>query len=179
MSENELMHYGRKGMKWYQHIFGEIDKRAAYASAKLKAASDQRAKQREAERSLARDRALASNKKALRSMSDKDLQARINRLQLEEQYRKLVLGNGEKTNRGKNAIFNILTSFGTSTAKSYGAVYGADKAKRDNESRVEKQKKKESTKEKAKETRKEIFEGVKKAILGDEDFMKKQLEKGS
>lgn len=179
MSENELMHYGRKGMKWYQHIFGEIDKRAAYASSKLKEASEKRTQQKEAERSIARERALASNKKALRSMSDKDLQDRINRLRLEDEYRKLVLGNTEKTNRGKTAIFNILTSFGTSTAKSYGSVYGADKAKRDNEARAKKQQSRESTKEKAKETRKEIFEGVRKAILGDDDWMKKQLEKGS
>lgn len=29
--EDELMHYGRKGMKWYQHIFGERQDKAKYA----------------------------------------------------------------------------------------------------------------------------------------------------
>lgn len=29
-----LEHYGRKGMKWYQHIFGDVDIRAAYHAKK-------------------------------------------------------------------------------------------------------------------------------------------------
>lgn len=31
MSENELHHYGRLGMKWYHHIFGDADARAKYS----------------------------------------------------------------------------------------------------------------------------------------------------
>ena len=31
--EDYLVHYGRKGMKWYQHIFG--DKNKSYSSSKL------------------------------------------------------------------------------------------------------------------------------------------------
>lgn len=34
LHSNELCHYGRKGMKWYQHIFGDVDLRAKYANAK-------------------------------------------------------------------------------------------------------------------------------------------------
>ena len=30
MSNSELYHYGRKGMKWYQHIYGEADSRGKY-----------------------------------------------------------------------------------------------------------------------------------------------------
>ena len=32
MRDTELYHYGRKGMKWYQHIYGEEDSRAKYSS---------------------------------------------------------------------------------------------------------------------------------------------------
>lgn len=38
---DELEHYGRLGMKWYQHIFGDKDDRAKY-TIKRKNASDTR-----------------------------------------------------------------------------------------------------------------------------------------
>lgn len=31
LRQDELEHYGRLGMKWYQHRFGEEDGRAIYA----------------------------------------------------------------------------------------------------------------------------------------------------
>lgn len=39
---NYLAHYGRKGMKWYQHIFGDSDPRARYGRKNLKKASSAR-----------------------------------------------------------------------------------------------------------------------------------------
>lgn len=39
---NYLAHYGRKGMKWYQHIFGDEDPRARYGRKNLKKASSAR-----------------------------------------------------------------------------------------------------------------------------------------
>lgn len=33
MYEDELMHYGRRGMKWYQHIYGKEQRHAKYANA--------------------------------------------------------------------------------------------------------------------------------------------------
>lgn len=135
---SELMHYGRKGMKWHQHIFGEIDKRAAYASAKLKAASEKQARRREAERSVARDQITASNKKALRGLSDKELRARVERLKLEEEYRKLVLGDPEKKTKGQSIVLDILKSFGTASATKLGAAFGEQKADEYKERRSEK-----------------------------------------
>ena len=36
LRSDELCHYGRKGMKWYQHIFGDLDSRAKYFKGKIK-----------------------------------------------------------------------------------------------------------------------------------------------
>ena len=36
--EDYLEHYGRKGMHWYQHIFGEADERAKYKSTGIRSA---------------------------------------------------------------------------------------------------------------------------------------------
>lgn len=128
MNENELIHYGRKGMKWYQHIFGEIDKRAAYASAKLKAASDAANALKKANASVSKDKELASNKAALRRLSDAELQARINRLNMEKQYRELVLGpQKEKTHKGRDIVLDVIASFGKTAASSLGKAYGEEK----------------------------------------------------
>ena len=35
-SSNELYHYGRLGMKWYQHIYGDDDPRAKYNGKSVK-----------------------------------------------------------------------------------------------------------------------------------------------
>lgn len=33
MYEDELMHYGRRGMRWYEHIYGKEQGHAKYANA--------------------------------------------------------------------------------------------------------------------------------------------------
>ena len=90
--ETELYHYGRLGMKWYQHIFGDADSRAKYAEAKRQVKTDKKL----TGKSLG-DRAY------LRTLSNEDIQARINRLKLEQTYRELVTGKQTDVNKGKDS----------------------------------------------------------------------------
>ena len=55
-------HYGRKGMKWYQHIFGERQSHAKYNKSK---------------------------KDDYKNLSDEELRSRINRIRLEREYKNL------------------------------------------------------------------------------------------
>ena len=76
MNPDELYHYGRKGMKWGQNIFGKIsDRRKANKRKK------QLAKAREAREK--RQEALKSNKISIKDMSDAELKKRLDRLRLE------------------------------------------------------------------------------------------------
>ena len=60
--EDYFAHYGRKGMKWYQHIFGERQSHAKYNK---------------------------SRKEDYKELSDEELRSRINRLRLEREYKNL------------------------------------------------------------------------------------------
>lgn len=64
--QDELMHYGRLGMKWGQHIFTKAKE----------SASNYRERH-----------------KSVKKMSDQELQARLNRARNEDQYKALMLKN--------------------------------------------------------------------------------------
>lgn len=166
---SELMHYGRKGMKWYQHIFGEIDKRAAYASAKLKAASEKAKANREAERLVERDKKTVSSAKALRSLSTDELKARIDRLNLEKQYKDLVLGPNQqqKNSVGKKLLVEALSAFGKTAASSFGKAFGEEKG----------ESYKRSEKEKREETKKMEVERAERKAKRDSEKETKQAIK--
>lgn len=65
IKEDELMHYGRKGMKWYQHIFGD----------EAKAKRAKRRQERDA-RTLERQRNQATRRVTRRGMRDIRLEER-------------------------------------------------------------------------------------------------------
>ena len=88
-----LAHYGRKGMKWYQHIFGRLQSHAKYT------------KQRKS------DTKTLNYKKA----SNEDLQKRIGRLKLEKEY--LDLTKDTRT-RGKAIADSVLQSIGKGLLRS-------------------------------------------------------------
>lgn len=76
----ELAHSGRKGMKWYQHIFGEEDSRAAYNHG---SGSDAKGTNSTTDGDKAKRN---YNKFNISKASDKELQDYIQRKNLEEQY---------------------------------------------------------------------------------------------
>ena len=87
--EGELQHYGVKGMKW-----GVRRKRSSHD-----------------------DYQKAHSRKSVRDMSDAELRARNNRLQMEQQYAQLT----RKKNRGKQIVTAIIA--GAATLKALDGAY--------------------------------------------------------
>ena len=119
---DELRHYGRKGMKWYQSIYGKV---RARKTAKKRAENLKKAREaKAANKAAAADRAkkLASNKLPIDQMTTAELTQRIQRLQLEQQYKQLV-GNPKNMSRGKRFINSFIDD-----ALIPGAVDGSKRA---------------------------------------------------
>lgn len=134
MSENELMHYGRQGMKWYQHIYGEYQRGSKYAkkgtapkpsgkkSTALKRAKDKKAEDKKAKGAAAdkKDKArLIKSIDPIKRMSDKDLNAAIDRLTREQKYRDLLIDSKGPLARGRRAVTKILADAAKQTATTY------------------------------------------------------------
>lgn len=79
----ELYHYGRKGMKWGQNIFGKVKARR---TAKQRSKNLAKAREVRAERK----KALAKGRISPKKMTEAELKKQIERLQLEKQYIALV-----------------------------------------------------------------------------------------
>lgn len=110
---DELYHYGRKGMRWYQNIFTK-GKQAAANLKRKKAASDaQKEEQRKADAAAAIERKRSALLKS-RSASEiyenanlfttQELQAIYSRLQLEANIRNL---GPKEVNQGKQFLSNV------------------------------------------------------------------------
>lgn len=112
MDNNTLTHYGVKGMKWG----------VRRSSARLGNAI-RTAKQRRSQNSSEyhhEDHKKAHSSKSVKSMSDKELRERINRLQMEKQYSQLTRRDkliGEKFVKG------VLTNAAQQTTSKYVSKY--------------------------------------------------------
>lgn len=86
---DELYHYGRKGMKWGQNIFGKVKTAAGNARAKIaeKRAANRKAKAAEALR-----------KKPISKLTEEELKARTERVRKENELRELERKNQPITN---------------------------------------------------------------------------------
>lgn len=100
MENNYLSHWGIKGMKWgkrrYQNPDGTLT-----AEGKKRYGDD-----------VHEDYRRAHDKKSIKQMSDKELQARNNRLQMEQNYKRMT----QKTGRGKKLVNAFVSTAGTITA---------------------------------------------------------------
>lgn len=79
LRQDELMHYGRKGMKWYQHIFGAIDPRAKYKAHKEKKQAEKEAKIKAAERAKKLENWAPKKEDLPPFKSEKEAQEALNR----------------------------------------------------------------------------------------------------
>ena len=79
---DELYHYGRKGMKWYQNIFTKGKNRKGRSSGDSDNDSDE-------EKRSGGSRSSGSGKKSVRDMSDEELVKAINRARMEDTYHAL------------------------------------------------------------------------------------------
>ena len=120
---DELMHDGRKGMKWGQHIFGRVyrrkdgslnsfgRKKAKKYAAKYKKLTGSRPTAKSIETSIGKP---SSEHKSIKDMSDNELRNTINRLQLERQYQQLQPSHISK---GKRFIDKVLAPAATDAGK--------------------------------------------------------------
>lgn len=130
MYEEYLMHYGRLGMKWGQHIFGKDrssgTRRAKRISRKQKRANAMAVRRKlEAER---RKEKILSNPKLLykhrKSFSQKEIKDAISRIRAEQELKSLstsVLSKGEKFVNGFNKAVST-------TSKTINTMKGLNKA---------------------------------------------------
>ena len=94
-TEEELMHYGRKGMKWGQNIFGKK------LSSLKKRKNDSDSDEGESEK-----KPKPPAKKSVKDMSDAELQREVNRLQLEQRYKQLTPEQVSKSKKFARTIMN-------------------------------------------------------------------------
>lgn len=100
---DELRHYGRKGMKWYQSIYGKV---RARKTAKKRAESLKKARETKAANKAAaeeRARLISKDKMSPKKMTNAELEQRIARLQLEKNYKDAVK-NSRSFEKGKRFI---------------------------------------------------------------------------
>lgn len=89
MENNSLSHYGIRGMRWGVRRYQNSD--GTYTSI---------GKKRKYQETAHEDYINAHSKKSIKSMSNAELKARNNRLQMEQQYANLT----KKTSSGKKAV---------------------------------------------------------------------------
>lgn len=90
---NELEHYGRLGMKWYQHIFGEYQDHAKYSKKVAKPTvkekikkSRQESKEAKANKKASKEAINPKGRKDPSTMSEQELKSALKRLQQENNY---------------------------------------------------------------------------------------------
>lgn len=103
MNNNQLYHHGIKGMKWGVRRYRNEDGTLTNAGKKRYAEKEP----------VHEDYAKVHDNKSVKSMSDAELRARNNRLQMERQYENMT----RKTSAGKKAVIAF-----TATAASLTAI---------------------------------------------------------
>ena len=109
---DELYHYGRKGMKWGQNIFGRPrssgtkKKKKSVGDSLKEAYSQHRQKKQAKKQAETENRARQSRrKKKVSEMTDDELRTEIARLELEKRYRDL---SPQESHRGRDFVSGIL-----------------------------------------------------------------------
>lgn len=109
MERNELTHYGILGMKWGV-------RRSKSQLARAKGSS----KKSSSDENTSEDYKKAHSSKSVKTMSDRELRDRINRIQMEKQYKQLT---SSETSAGRKFVQDVVLNAAKQTATSYVSKY--------------------------------------------------------
>ena len=115
--DDYLEHYGHRGMKWGQHIFGDYQSHAKYAKGKTATGTFKKnKKQTEPKAQTKTEEQKAPKQKRLQDLSDDELRTLLNRARMEDEYRRL---QPKKLDVGKRLVQNVLVPVLEQQAKNY------------------------------------------------------------
>jgi hypothetical protein len=115
MVNNTLTHFGIKGMKWGVR---RTDDQLARDKGRIETASSMVKEAKNINNSVSNIRS-TSKSKDLSKMSDAELRAQVNRMNLEQQYSQL---SSSQTSKGQSYVKNILDVAGSTLAIAGSAV---------------------------------------------------------
>lgn len=132
LSEDELMHYGRLGMKWGQHIYGKAKAAKTNRKRKKNLEKARQAKVDKAKAAAERQEAIRKGKIKPKDMTDDELRARTERLRAEKTYKELsaetkVVSKGRKyitdfaMGPGKKIFWDTSVDLAAQSFKTIGA----------------------------------------------------------
>jgi hypothetical protein len=119
MGINELQHHGIPGMKWGIRRFQNKDGSLTSAGKKRRADDSDTDENKQKPEPV--------KKKTIKDMSEDELRARINRLQLEKQYATLMKEtNPPKSTKGRDFVLEVLKRSGENLLPQVINHYGAN-----------------------------------------------------
>lgn len=104
-NQDELYHYGRKGMKWGQNIFGKVKSGASRVGKKISDAHQKKKADKAADR---------LRKKPYSKLTDAELKARIQRMQLEKNLKDLERQVDPTKEKGSKFLSSVTEAAGQS-----------------------------------------------------------------
>ena len=131
--ENELKHHGIIGMKWgIRRTPAQLGKGKGSANTDEKekkiAKTDKKAEGEKTKQSIFKKKEKPVEKKTVDELTDDELKAKINRLDLEKRYKDLSAAvNPPKSTRGKDFTMRVLEKIGENTFVNIG-TQAANKA---------------------------------------------------
>lgn len=112
MEYNELNHYGVLGMKWGVRRYQNKDGTLTNVGKKRTKHNDEND---DTTKTASKSSSSSSNKKNIKELSDTELREKINRLQLEKQYKDLAKSE-EQISKGKAFVVDVLEKSGKNIA---------------------------------------------------------------
>lgn len=144
--DDELQHHGIKGMKWgvrrtqaqlghktssgtgkkkTSKSSGSVTKTLKKTGKKVSSLYSKNKASRQSKKAAKEAAEQSKKKKSISEMSDAELRAQIDRLNLERQYKQLVAANNPNKGRGKQFVSNVLERSGEQLATQVTNHYGA------------------------------------------------------